>query len=189
LKPEDQIRKAGSAGKPVLNVETRIVNDRMEDVQTGEIGEIVHRSPQLLLGYFNDPDKSNAAFEGGWFHSGDLGKMDSEGYITVVDRKKDMIKSGGENVASREVEEAIYCVPGVSEVVVIGLPDPYWIEAVTAVVVRKQGATVSEELIINHCRESLAHFKVPKRIIFADALPKTASGKVLKRDLRTQHSR
>jgi fatty-acyl-CoA synthase len=107
LKPQDQIRKAGSAGNPVLNVETRVVDDEMQDVAPGEVGEIVHRSPQLLTGYFDDPEKTEAAFKGGWFHSGDLAVIDAEGYITVVDRKKDMIKSGGENVASREVEETI----------------------------------------------------------------------------------
>ncbi|HRP29901.1 MAG TPA: AMP-binding protein, partial [Burkholderiaceae bacterium] len=100
LKPEDQLRKPGSAGRPVLNVETRVVDDAMNDVAPGEVGEIVHRSPQLLQGYFNDPDRTAAAFAGGWFHSGDLATIDDEGYITVVDRKKDMIKTGGENVAS-----------------------------------------------------------------------------------------
>ena len=137
LKPEDQLRKAGSAGKPVLNVETRVVDVDDGGRAAGEVGEIVHRSPQLLSGYFNDPDKTAAAFDGGWFHSGDLATVDDEGYITVVDRKKDMIKTGGENVASREVEETIYRLPQVSEVAVIGLPDPHWIEAVTAVVVRQ----------------------------------------------------
>jgi fatty-acyl-CoA synthase len=189
LRPEDQIRKAGSAGKTVLNVDTRIVNEEMEDVRVGEVGEIVYRSPQLLTGYFNDPERSAVAFRGGWFHSGDLARKDEEDYITVVDRKKDMIKTGGENVASREVEETIYRLAGVSEVVVIGLPDPYWIEAVTAVVVAKEGVSLDESAVINHCRECLAHFKVPKRIVFVDTLPKTASGKVLKRDLRIQFSR
>jgi fatty-acyl-CoA synthase len=189
LKPEDQIRKAGSAGKPGLNIETRIVNEQMEDTAVGEVGEIVHRSPQLLSGYFNEPEKSIAVVKGGWFHSGDLGTVDEEGYITIVDRKKDMIKTGGENVASREVEEAIYRLAGVSEVVVIGLPDPYWIEAVTAIIVLKAGMTLDEPTVISHCRECLAHFKVPKRIIFVDLLPKTASAKVLKRDLRIQYSR
>jgi fatty-acyl-CoA synthase len=132
LKPEDQLRKAGSAGRAVLNVETRVVDDAMRDVAVGEVGEIVHRSPQLLTGYFNDPERTAAAFEGGWFHSGDLATIDDEGYITVVDRKKDMIKTGGENVASREVEETVYRLDGVSEVAVVGLPHPYWIEAVTA---------------------------------------------------------
>jgi fatty-acyl-CoA synthase len=185
LKPEDQLRKAGSAGKPVLNVETRVVNAAMEDVGPGEVGEIVHRSPQLLRGYFNDPDKTAAAFEGGWFHSGDLATVDEEGYITVVDRKKDMIKSGGENVASREVEEMIYRLPAVSEVAVVGLPDPYWIEAVTAVIVAKQGQPLDADTVVSHCRTHMAPFKVPKRVIFADSLPKNPSGKLLKRELRT----
>jgi fatty-acyl-CoA synthase len=187
LKPEDQLRKAGSAGKPVLNVETRVVNDLMQDVRPGEIGEIVHRSPQLLQGYFNDPDATAAAFDGGWFHSGDLATVDDEGYITVVDRKKDMIKSGGENVASREVEETIYQLFEVSEVAVIGLPDPIWIEAVTAIVVPKPGQLLSESIVIDHCRRRIAHFKVPKRVIFAANLPKNPSGKLLKRELREMY--
>jgi fatty-acyl-CoA synthase len=112
LKPEDQFRKAGSAGRPVLNVETRVVNEEGLDVQVGEVGEIVHRSPHLLSGYFNNAERTTEAFIGGWFHSGDLARIDSEGYIYIVDRKKDVIKTGGENVSSREVEEAIYRLPG-----------------------------------------------------------------------------
>ena len=135
LGPEDQLRKPGSCGRAVLNVETRVVDDEMRDVGPGEVGEIVHRSPHLMLGYFHDDERTAAAFEGGWFHSGDLATIDDEGYITVVDRKKDMIKTGGENVASREVEEAIYRLPQVSEVAVVGVPHPRWIEAVLAVVV------------------------------------------------------
>jgi len=186
LQPEDQLRKAGSAGKPAVNVETRVVNTEMEDVKVGEVGEIVHRTPHLLSGYYNDPTKTAAAFAGGWFHSGDLGTVDAEGYITVVDRVKDMIKTGGENVASREVEETIYRLPGVSEVAVVGLPDPRWIEAVTAIVVVKTGEQLDEETVIKHCAASMAHFKVPKRIVFVDSLPKNPSGKLLKRELRRQ---
>ena len=184
LGPEDQLRKPGSAGRPVLNVETRVVDDQMRDVAVGEVGEIVHRSPHLMQGYFHDDERSAAAFEGGWFHSGDLGTIDAEGYISVVDRKKDMIKSGGENVASREVEEMIYRLPQVSEVAVIGLPDPKWIEAVTAVVVVKQGQALTEQQVIEHCAAHMAHFKAPKRVVFVDALPKNPSGKLLKRELR-----
>ncbi|RZI43200.1 long-chain-fatty-acid--CoA ligase [Herbaspirillum sp. HC18] len=187
LYPEDQMRKAGSAGKPVLNVETRVVDDDMRDVAPGEIGEIVHRSPQLLSGYYNDPEKTAAAFKGGWFHSGDLAVRDEEGYITVVDRKKDMIKSGGENVASREVEEMVFRMPQVSEVAVVGLPDPYWVEAVTAIVVLKSGQVLAEEEVIAFCKTHMAHFKVPKRVIFTDALPKNPSGKLLKRELRKRY--
>ncbi|TMA16086.1 MAG: acyl-CoA synthetase, partial [Deltaproteobacteria bacterium] len=186
LKPEDQVRKAGSAGRAVLNVETRVVDDRMEDVRPGEVGEIVHRSPQLQKGYFNDEERTDAAFAGGWFHSGDLATIDEEGYITVVDRKKDMIKSGGENVASREVEEKIYQHPAVSEVAVVGLPDPYWVEAVTAVIVVKSGNTLDEASVIQHCKARMAPFKVPKRVVFVDSLPKNPSGKLLKRELRAR---
>jgi fatty-acyl-CoA synthase len=188
LKPEDQVRKAGSAGRAVLNVETRVVDDGMKDVRPGEVGEIVHRSPQLLQGYFNDEERSVAAFAGGWFHSGDLATIDEEGYITVVDRKKDMIKSGGENVASREVEEKIYQHPAVSEVAVVGLPDPYWVEAVTAVIVVKSGHSLDEAAVIQHCKSRMAPFKVPKRVVFVDSLPKNPSGKLLKRELRSRLS-
>jgi len=187
LKPEDQLRKAGSAGKPALNVETRVVNDAMVDVAVGEVGEIVHRSPHLLSGYYNNPEKTAEAFTGGWFHSGDLATVDEEGYITVVDRRKDMIKTGGENVASREVEEMIYRLPEVSEVAVIGLPDQRWIEAVTAIVVVKAGHTLTESAVIDHCAKAMAHFKTPKRVIFVDSLPKNPSGKLLKRELRQRY--
>ena len=128
LGPDDQLRKPGSCGRAVLNVETRVVDDQMRDVAPGEVGEIVHRSPHLMLGYFHDDERTRSAFEGDWFHSGDLATIDEEGFITVVDRKKDMIKTGGENVASREVEEALYRHDGISEVAVIGLPHPRWIE-------------------------------------------------------------
>lgn len=188
LKPEDQLRKAGSAGRPAINVETRVVDDAMNDVKPGEVGEIVHRSPQLLTCYYNDPERTTAAFEGGWFHSGDLGVLDEEGYLTVVDRKKDMIKTGGENVASREVEEFLHRIPQVSEAAVIGLPDPKWIEAVTAVIVLRTGQTLTEADVIQACDGHLAHFKTPKRVIFIDALPKNPSGKVVKRDLRIRYA-
>jgi fatty-acyl-CoA synthase len=189
LGPNDQLRKPGSCGRAVLNVETRVVDDQMKDVSVGEVGEIVHRSPHLMLGYFHDDEKTRAAFEGDWFHSGDLGMIDSEGFITVVDRKKDMIKSGGENVASREVEEMIYRIPQVSEVAVIGLPDPRWVEAVTAVIVLKSGQGLNEEEVMAHCSTHMAGFKSPKRVIFVDALPKNPSGKLLKRELRTSYDK
>jgi len=188
LGPEDQLRKPGSCGRAALNVETRVVDDAMNDVAPGAVGEIVHRSPQLLSGYFHDDARTAAAFEGGWFHSGDLATIDDEGYITVVDRKKDMIKTGGENVASREVEEAIYRLDGVSEVAVIALPHPRWVEAVVAIVVPKPGAALDEAAVLAHCDSRLAVFKTPKRVLFADALPKNPSGKLLKRELRQAHA-
>ncbi len=187
LGPEDQLRKPGSCGRPVLNVETRVVDDEMRDVKPGEVGEIVHRSPHLMTGYYKDEEKTKEAFRGGWFHSGDLATIDEEGYISVVDRMKDMIKTGGENVASREVEEAIYRLEGVSEVAVIGAPHPQWIEAVVAVVVPKAGVALNEKEMLEHAHKVLASFKVPKRVVFAEALPKNPSGKILKRELRKAH--
>ena len=189
LGPDDQLRKPGSCGRAVLNVETRVVDDQMQDVRIGEVGEIVHRSPHLMLGYFHDDERSRAAFTGDWFHSGDLGIIDAEGFISVVDRMKDMIKSGGENVASREVEEMIYRLPQVSEVAVIGLADPRWVEAVTAVIVMKDGQTLSEAEVMAHCNTHMASFKSPKRVVFTDALPKNPSGKLLKRELRRSYDK
>ncbi|MBI2769400.1 MAG: long-chain-fatty-acid--CoA ligase [Burkholderiales bacterium] len=188
LGPDDQLRKPGSCGRAVLNVETRVVDDNLRDVKPGgEVGEIVHRSPHLMLGYFKDEEKTAAAFQGGWFHSGDLATIDEEGFITVVDRKKDMIKSGGENVASREVEEMIYRLPAVSEVAVIGVPHPKWVEAVAAVIVVKAGQALTEQEVMAHCQQHMAGFKAPKAVVFTDALPKNPSGKLLKRDLRERY--
>jgi fatty-acyl-CoA synthase len=187
LGPDDQLRKPGSCGRAVLNVETRVVDDALRDVKPGEVGEIVHRSPHLMLGYFHDEERSRAAFEGGWFHSGDLATIDEEGFITVVDRKKDMIKTGGENVASREVEEMIYRLPQVSEVAVVGVPHPRWVEAVVAVVVPKAGQQLTEAEVLAHCQQHLAGFKMPKAVVFTEALPKNPSGKLLKRELRLRH--
>ena len=131
-------------------METRLVDDDGDPVPPGEIGEIVHRSPHAALGYYDDEEKTAEAFRGGWFHSGDLGVMTEDGYLSVVDRKKDMIKTGGENVASREVEEAIYELDGVAEVAVFGISHPHWIEAVTAVVVPKAGATLTADDVHAH---------------------------------------
>ena len=188
LGPDEQLSKPGSCGRAVVNVETRVVDEAMRDVAPGEVGEIVHRSPHLMLGYFHDDERTHAAFEGGWFHSGDLATVDAEGYISVVDRKKDMIKTGGENVASREVEEVIYRLPQVSEVAVVAAPHPKWVEAVVAVVVVKQGHALDEPAVLAHCAATMAGFKVPKRVVFAEALPKNPSGKLLKRQLREAHA-
>ncbi|CAN5659407.1 hypothetical protein BH11ACT8_BH11ACT8_20030 [soil metagenome] len=188
LGPDEQLSHAGSAGRAALNVETRIVDDTDEPVPSGTVGEIVHRSPHATLGYYRDEEKTAAAFRGGWFHSGDLGYVDDEGRLYVVDRKKDMIKTGGENVASREVEEAIYAMPGVAEVAVFGVDHPRWIEAVAAVVVPKQGCALTAEEVIAHARGVLAGYKAPKYVVVAAALPKNPSGKILKRELRQEHA-
>jgi fatty-acyl-CoA synthase len=188
LRPEDQLRKLGSAGRPAINVETMLVDADDRPVAPGAIGEIVHRGPHVMLGYWNDPQKTAESFRNGWFHSGDLGVMDDDGYLTIVDRKKDMIKTGGENVASREIEEVLYQHPAVAEVAVFGTPHPVWIEAVTAAVVVRERQTVSSGELIQFCRERLAGFKTPKEIVLVHKLPKNASGKILKRELRDAHT-
>jgi fatty-acyl-CoA synthase len=188
LKPEEHDARPASAGRPLLSVETRIVDLAMQDVPPGVHGEIIHRSPQLLVEYWGKPEETREAFEGGWFHSGDVGYFDEQGYLFVVDRLKDIIKSGGVVVAGREVEEVLFKHPAVSEVAVIGLPDPKWIEAVTAVVVLRPGHPPDEAALVAHAREHLAPFKVPKRIIFVQTLPRNTAGKLLKRELRLSYA-
>lgn len=184
LRPEEHDARPASAGRAIPFVDMRVVDDDLRDVPPGEVGEVVYRSPQLCIGYWDKPDETAEAFEGGWFHSGDLARVDAEGYITIVDRKKDVIKTGGVIVSSREIEEALFTHAAVQEVAVIPLPDPKWIEAVTAVVVLKPGAACDADALIDHARASLAPFKVPKRVHFVDALPKNTAGKLLKRVLR-----
>jgi fatty-acyl-CoA synthase len=142
----------------------------------------------VTAGYWNDAEKTAAAFRSGWFHSGDLGIMDEDGYITVVDRKKDMINTGGENVSSREVEEVLFQHPAVSEAAVFGIPHPLWIEAVAAAVVLREGQRVGREELTTFCRDRLAGYKTPKYCVVVEALPKNASGKILKRDLRVTYA-
>lgn len=186
LRPEDHELRPNSAGRPILTVETRIVDEQMKDMPVGEHGEIVHRSPQLLMGYWNDPETTDAAFTGGWFHSGDVGYLDEEGYLYIVDRIKDVINTGGIVVASREVEEVIFSHAAVAEVAVIGMPHPKWIEAITAVVIVKENVTVTADELIEHARQHLAGYKLPKRIVFSKTLPKSTAGKILKRRLREE---
>lgn len=186
LRPEEHDSRPSSAGRPVLNVETRIVDLAMSDVPPGEHGEIVHRSPQLLVGFWEKEEQTREAFEGGWFHSGDVGYVDEEGYLYVVDRIKDVINTGGIVVAGREVEDVLFQHPAVSEVAVIGVPDERWIEAVAAVVVLRDGESATAEDLIEHARAHLAPFKLPKRVMFVDALPRNTAGKILKRELRVR---
>ncbi|MFG2750902.1 fatty acyl-CoA synthetase [Streptomyces xanthophaeus] len=182
LGPGDHEGRLESCGRPVRHVEAKVVDERGEEVPAGTAGEVVYRSPQLCLGYWNDPEATREAFRDGWFRSGDLAVRDAEGYFTVVDRLKDVINSGGVLVASRQVEDVLYGHPGVAEAAVIGLPDERWIEAVTAVVVAR--GEVTEADLLAHARKELAHFKAPKRVLFVEALPRNASGKILKRELR-----
>ena len=182
---EDAVRKMGSVGKPVGNVEVRIVDPEMNDVPEGDVGEIVYRGPTVMQGYWNKPEATAEAFEGGWFHSGDLVRRDEDGYIYVVDRKKDMIISGGENIYCAEVEAVIDAHPGVAEVALIGVPDPKWVETPRAIVVAKDVENPpTEEEIIAWCKERLASYKKPSSVAFVASLPRNASGKVLKTQLR-----
>jgi fatty-acyl-CoA synthase len=184
LRPEEHDERPASCGRPGFNVETRVVDPEMNDVPAGTHGEIVHRSPHLLVGYWNKPEETEEAFRGGWFHSGDVGYFDEAGYLYIVDRIRDVINTGGVLVASREVEEALFTHPAVSEVAVVGLPDPKWIEAVTAFVVLRAGAAVEEAQLIDHARAHLAPYKLPKRMVFVPELPRNTAGKLLKRELR-----
>ncbi len=185
LKAKDALAKIGSAGMGGLNMETHLEDDEGKVVAApGVPGEICGKGPHALIMYFKEPGKTEEAMKGGWFHSGDIGIMDEDRYITVADRKKDMIKTGGENVATREVEDAVYLDKRVQEVAVIGLPDPKWVEIVTAVIVLKPGETMTAQEMMDHCRKNLAPFKCPKKVVFVDALPKTPTGKILKREMR-----
>jgi fatty-acyl-CoA synthase len=188
LKAKDALTKLGSAGMGGLNMETRLEDDEFNVIEkTGVPGEICGKGPHAMTMYFKEPEKTEEAMMGGWFHSGDLGVIDEDRYIEVVDRKKDMIKTGGENVPTREVEDAIYLDSRVQEVAVIGVPHSKWVEAVTAVIVPKAGETITEEEILKLCKKELAMFKIPKGVVFVDALPKTPTGKILKRDMRVTY--
>ena len=189
LRGEDSIRKIGSVGTPMLNVEVRVVDEAMDDVPRGEVGEIVYRSPMVMKEYWNKPDATAEAFAGGWFHSGDLVREDEEGYFYVVDRKKDMIISGGENIYCAEVEDVLAAHPKVGEVALIGVPDTTYGEAPLAVVAPRDAddPPTSEELAA-WCRERLAGYKNPREYSIVGALPRNPSGKVLKTALRQEHS-
>ncbi len=176
------VSKAGSIGRPLLHVETRIVDADDRDVAVGEVGELLVRGDNVFAGYWMLPGATAEAFRGGWFHTGDLGRVDDEGYITLVDRKKDMIISGGENVYPIEVEQVMVRHPAVREVAVFGVPDQKWGETVVAAVA--VDSEVGADELIGYCRERLAHFKCPTRVEFIDALPRNATGKILRRDLR-----
>ncbi|MCW2536211.1 MAG: AMP-dependent synthetase and ligase [Modestobacter sp.] len=189
LRGEDSVRKIGSVGTPMLNVEVRVVDDAMADVPRGEVGEIVYRSPMVMTGYWGKPEATAEAFAGGWFHSGDLVRQDDEGYFYVVDRKKDMIITGGENVYCAEVEDVLAGHPGVAEVALIGVPDTRYGEAPLAVVApRDPAAPPAPAELTAWCRERLAHYKCPREWSIVPALPRNPSGKVLKTRLRSEHS-
>jgi acyl-CoA synthetase (AMP-forming)/AMP-acid ligase II len=180
------VAKIGSVGKPCLHLEVEIWDDEGRPIPAGTLGEIVLRGPKVFKGYWKDPDATAAAFRGGWFHTGDIGSIDADGFLYIVDRKKDLIISGGENIASPEVERVLYEHPAVLEASVVGRPDLRWSEVPVAFVVLREGTKASAEELQEFCRARLARFKVPRAVEFIEALPRNPSGKVLKRVLREQ---
>jgi acyl-CoA synthetase (AMP-forming)/AMP-acid ligase II len=183
--PEEQ-KVLLSCGQPCLGVHVRIVNDKGEDVETREVGEIIVQG-NIMLGYWKKPEDTHEVVKDGWLHTGDMGHYDERGFVYIVDRKKDMIVSGGENIYPREVEEILYQHPAVKEGAIIGIPDPYWVERVHAVVVLKEGASVTSDELIDFCKKRIARYKAPKSVEFVESLPKTPSGKILKRELREKY--
>ncbi len=184
LDRESIITKLGSVGRPCLFLELDLWDEAGRPVPAGERGEIVMRGPKVFKGYWRDPEASAAAFAGGWFHTGDVGVRDDDGYLYIVDRFKDMIVSGGENIASSEIERVLYEHDAVLEAAVVARPDDRWGEVPVAFVVLRDGATVTADSLLEHCRAQLARFKVPRSVAFLPALPRNPSGKVLKRELR-----
>ena len=176
-----------STGQPDVGVQVRIVSENGEDTDTGELGEIIVRSKHIMKEYWKKPEDTATTIVDGWLYTGDIGYYDENGYVYIVDRKKDKIITGGENVFPREVEEIIYRHPDVHEAAVIGVPDPYWIEKVHAVISLKKGATCTAEDLKAFCKKNLAGYKTPKSIEIVDALPKNATGKILKRELRDKY--
>lgn len=185
--PEVETKKLTSCGKPIGDCEVRIVDEEGKDVAQGEVGEIAVRGESVFEGYWRNPEETARAIRQGWFHTGDLAHVDDNGYVYITGRKKELIISGGENISPREIEDVIYRHPSVLEAVVIGVPDEKWGEAVKVVVVLRDGKMADSEEIISFCRQNLARFKVPKSVDFVDSLPKTATGKVMRRELKERY--
>ena len=187
VNPQQQ-KRLGSAGREAVGAEIRIVDDENQELGVNEVGEILIRSRSVINAYWNMPEESAAAIRDGWFYTGDLGYLDEDRYLFVVDRKKDMVVSGGVNIFTREIESRLFQHPAVLEAAIIGLADDEWGESVTAVIVLQAGQSVSDEELITFCSEKLASYKKPRKVYFVDELPKNPSGKVLKRELRQSFS-
>ena len=195
LRPEDhvidgsqeQVARLASAGRPVLNYEVRIIDGHGRDAHVGEVGEIVVRSESMTVGYWKMPQETAETIKDGWLHTGDFGRFDDDGYVYIVDRKNDMIISGGKNIYPREVEEVLYRHDSVLEAAVIGVPDDHWGESVMALVVIRPGKTATKEEIIAFCKQNLASYKKPRSVEFRPELPKNPTGKILKRLIREEY--
>jgi long-chain acyl-CoA synthetase len=183
---DTQRARLASAGREAVGAEIRIVDTTGNDVPPGEMGEILVKSRSVIAGYWKMPEESARVIRNGWFHTGDVGYLDPDRYLFVVDRIKDMVISGGVNIYTKEIEGVLYQHPSVMEVAIIGLPDEKWGEVVTAIVARKPNTNVTAEELVEHCRAALASYKKPRHVFFVDELPKNPSGKVLKRELRTR---
>jgi acyl-CoA synthetase (AMP-forming)/AMP-acid ligase II len=186
-RPAEEQGVLASAGFPQIGVHVRIVDDEGKDLAPGEVGEIIVRSKSIMLEWWEKPDETSETVKNGWLHTGDMGRYDEKGYIYIVDRKKDMIISGGENIFPREIEEILYGHPAVQEAAVIGIPDPYWVEKVHAIIALKKGKSANEKELIDFCKERLARFKAPKSVEFTGSLPKNPAGKILKKLLREKY--
>ncbi len=189
LSPEDQLRFKSKTGREFIGVELKVVNDQGKEVRRDEkeVGEIIVKGDIVTSGYWKLPEETEKSIKGGWLYTGDMAVMDEEGYVTIVDRKKDMILTGGENVYSTEVENVLYMHPAILECAVVGVPDEKWGEAVKGIVVLKPGQKVTAQEIIQFCKDRTAHYKAPKSIDFIDALPRTGSGKIHKKGLRDKY--
>jgi acyl-CoA synthetase (AMP-forming)/AMP-acid ligase II len=183
---EDQ-KVLASCGHPGIGVHVRIVDENNNDVKPFTVGEIVLQSKYIMLEYWHNPEETQDVMGGGWLHTGDMGYYDQQGYIYIVDRKKDMIITGGENVYPREIEEVLYKHSAVAEAAVIGVPDELWVERVHALIVLKEGRHATEDEVIEFCKRHLARYKAPKSAEFVESLPKNPQGKILKRELREKY--
>ncbi len=184
---KEEMARLMSAGIPRTDIEVKIFDEEDRELPTGKIGEIVVRGDIVMKGYWNKPYDTAESLRNGWLHTGDLGTMDDKGYIYIMDRKRDMIISGGINIYPREIEEVILRHPAVYEVAVVGVPDPLWGESIKAIIVLRDGVKATEEDIIDFCKENIASFKKPKSVEFVDSLPKSAYGKILKREIREKY--
>ena len=184
LRPKDQLRKAQCVGHPFTMNQVKLLDEVGQPVVRGQVGELYNTSPCLFLGYWNNPEATEAAMRDGWFSAGDLAWQDEDGCYYIVDRKKDMYISGGVNVFPREVEEFLFRLPGVADAAVVGVPDAYWGETGKAFLVMRPGETIAPDDVFAACKQSLAGFKVPRHVTFVDSLPRNAAGKVLKTELR-----